>query len=95
MTDIRNMTTDNSRLKSIYDPRYRLAINELANLRRQAQLSQKKLGDAIGLSQSDISKVENFQRRIDIIEFLDWVRMVTSDDTVTIMELWEKINAIR
>ena len=58
--------------KSIYDPRYKQLIRFLAEARRQSGISQAKIADTLSLSQSDISKIETCERRIDFIEVIDW-----------------------
>lgn len=61
------------RKSSVHDSRYRKLIYELIRFRRDSKMSQKELADCLGLTQSDISKVERFERRIDLIECLDWL----------------------
>jgi transcriptional regulator with XRE-family HTH domain len=55
--------------KSIHDLRYRSLIEALANERKRLNISQAELADHIGLSQSDISKIELLERRLDVLEF--------------------------
>ncbi len=55
--------------KSIHDLRYRALIDALANERKRLNISQAELADQIGLNQSDISKIELLERRLDVLEF--------------------------
>ncbi|HOW76884.1 MAG TPA: helix-turn-helix transcriptional regulator [Candidatus Competibacteraceae bacterium] len=55
--------------KSIYSPEYSDLIKRLTRERRQLGLSQVEVGESIGMSQSDVSKIENQDRRIDVYEF--------------------------
>ena len=55
--------------KTIHDQRYRALIQELADERVRLGVSQHDLAAQVGLSQSDISKVEKYERRLDILEF--------------------------
>ena len=70
-----------SKIKSIHDSRYRELIEVLAEERIRLNISQGELGEQIGLHQSDISKIEKFERRLDVLEFamiLDVFRISTN-----------------
>ena len=60
-----------NRTTTIHDSRYKALIRRVTELRKLTGLSQKELAQAIGVSQSDISKVERCERRLDIIELYD------------------------
>ena len=64
-----------TRTTTIHDSRYQSVIKRVTELRKSAGLSQKEIAQAIGVSQSDISKVERCERRLDVIELYDvlWV----------------------
>lgn len=62
-----------SHLPTIHDPRYRTLMKELVAMRLAAGLKQEDMGEILGLSQPDISKIERFERRLDALEFLDWL----------------------
>jgi transcriptional regulator with XRE-family HTH domain len=55
--------------KSIHSPEYSDLIETLTRERKRLGLSQAEVGQMIGMSQSDISKIENQERRIDVLEF--------------------------
>lgn len=54
--------------KTIYNSRYQKIINELMKERVRLGISQGELATQIFLNQSDISKIEKFERRLDILE---------------------------
>ena len=58
-----------SKSKSIYLSEYSVLIERLTRERRRLGLSQAEVGKSIGMSQSDISKIETQDRRIDVYEF--------------------------
>lgn len=58
-----------SKSKTIHSPDYSALIDILNRERKRLGLSQSEVAEAIGMSQSDISKIENQERRIDIYEF--------------------------
>lgn len=55
--------------KTIHAPLYQRLINELAQERIRLNISQGELATQIGLNQSDVSKIEKFERRLDVLEF--------------------------
>jgi predicted transcriptional regulator len=55
--------------KTIYDKRYQELISELTKERVRLSVSQDELAAQIGLNQSDISKIEKFEKRLDVLEF--------------------------
>ncbi|OZA29247.1 MAG: hypothetical protein B7X93_06105 [Hydrogenophilales bacterium 17-61-9] len=55
--------------KSIHTPEYSDLIDWLTGERKRLGLSQAEVGESIGMSQSDISKMENQERRMDVLEF--------------------------
>ena len=55
--------------KTIYDKRYQELISELTKERVRLSISQDELAAQIGLNQSDISKIEKFEKRLDVLEF--------------------------
>lgn len=57
---------------TIHNPRYRNIINKLVKQRKDAGIKQEEVAKAINLTQPDISKIERFERRLDVLEFIDW-----------------------
>ncbi len=55
--------------KTIYNKLYQSLINELTKERIRLSISQSELADNVGLNQSDISKIEKFEKRLDVLEF--------------------------
>ena len=55
--------------KTIHDKRYQELISELTKERIRLSISQDELAAQIGLNQSDISKIEKFEKRLDVLEF--------------------------
>ena len=55
--------------KTIHDSLYRKLVNELTQERIRLNISQGELATQVGLNQSDISKIEKFERRLDVLEF--------------------------
>lgn len=56
------------RQKTIHNEQYCKIVSELRSERKRLGLSQAEVAKALGVSQSDISKIETLERRIDILE---------------------------
>ena len=53
---------------SLFKSEYRIFINFLRGKRAQTAVTQSELADLLGIRQSDVSKYEHCQKRLDIIE---------------------------
>ncbi|WP_034297017.1 helix-turn-helix transcriptional regulator [Herbaspirillum sp. RV1423] len=56
----------------LYTPRYEALRLQLQAVRIKAQLTQTDLAQKMRKTQSYISKVENGERYVDVMEFIDW-----------------------
>ena len=65
--------------RSIHSETYRELIGRLAEARAAAGLTQQALADRLGRPQSYVAKVEVFERRLDVIEFLEMARGIGVD----------------
>lgn len=54
--------------KSIHDNDYRLLINLLRSKREELAVTQEQLAEQLEVTQAIVSKIETFERRIDIVE---------------------------
>ena len=59
-----------SKEKTIFDERYRSLISNLASERKRLGISQQELAELLGVKQPDVSKIEKFERRLDVLEFM-------------------------
>jgi transcriptional regulator with XRE-family HTH domain len=68
-------------------------VSLLIEARQKAGISQSELAIALELKQPDISKIENNERRIDFIEFLDILTYIAkkSENPNLVMSAIEKI----
>lgn len=60
-------------MKSIHDPRYRKLVEQLIALREARDTTQTQLAEQLGKPQSYVAKVENLDRRLDVVELRDWL----------------------
>jgi len=69
------MATPRRPVRAMHTPRYRRFVKRLVLAREQAGLTQKQAADALGQRQPWVSKCEAGQRRVDVIELLDFARI--------------------
>lgn len=56
-------------MTSVYSVEYQLVIKTLRDARIEKGITQAKLAEALGRPQSFIAKVENGERKLDVVEF--------------------------
>jgi transcriptional regulator with XRE-family HTH domain len=66
-------------MKSIHDPRYIAMIAHLVQVRKSKHINQEVLAERLGIDRTQITKVERFIRRLDIIELCDWLEALEYD----------------
>lgn len=57
------------RQKTIHNEQYQYLLGQLSLERRRLGLSQAEVAESLGMTQSEISKIETGERRVDILEF--------------------------
>ena len=60
-------------MKSIHDPKYIEMIDHLKQVRKSLKISQTTVAARMGWDNRDISKVESYVRRLDLIELCYWL----------------------
>ncbi|HGH1346074.1 helix-turn-helix transcriptional regulator [Acinetobacter nosocomialis] len=61
-------------MSSIHDPRYIGLIKCLIKMREERKVTQVQLAASLKKHQSYVAKIENLDRRIDLIELKDWLK---------------------
>jgi transcriptional regulator with XRE-family HTH domain len=76
-------------MSSIHDPRYSKLITLLISIREDKAITQVELATSLKKHQSYVAKVENFDRRLDIIELNDWLKElnVTLSEFVQVLDI--------
>jgi hypothetical protein len=72
---------------TIHNDDYRRLIRQITELRKHAGISQKGIAVHIGLDQPDVSKIENFERRLDALELLLWIKAVSPERHTAIVNM--------
>jgi transcriptional regulator with XRE-family HTH domain len=73
--------------KSIYSKKYGQFLDLLIEARKDADLTQVEVASRLGRPQSFVSKYENGERRLDVVEFLDIAKAVDFDVVKLIRKL--------
>lgn len=60
-------------MKSIYTDDYINIISVLRAIRVNKNITQAEMAKLLNTTQSYVSKVENRERRLDVIELLSWI----------------------
>ncbi|EBP7621317.1 TPA: helix-turn-helix transcriptional regulator [Klebsiella oxytoca] len=66
-------------MSSIYSDEYQLVIKLLRSARIDRKITQSQLAELLGKPQSFVAKVENGERRLDVIEFAAIARLLSLD----------------
>ncbi|EFL3109112.1 TPA: helix-turn-helix transcriptional regulator [Escherichia coli] len=66
-------------MSSIYSDEYQLVIKLLRSARIEQRITQTQLAESLGKPQSFVAKVENGERRLDVIEFATIARLLSLD----------------
>ena len=61
---------------ALHTKRYRKFCQRLVEARKSAGITQAQLADALRKPQSYVAKCEAAQRRLDVVEFLDWANAI-------------------
>ena len=62
-------------MPSIYSPAYRAFLARLRKARADAGLTQEQVARQLGRPQSFVSKCESGERRVDVVELMDFARV--------------------
>lgn len=81
--------------KTIYTPPYELVVTKLKQARLKAKLSQEDLADRIGRTQLWISRTERGERRVDLLEWLEYLLGCEADPHAFLDEVVKKVRLPR
>ncbi|WP_366079887.1 helix-turn-helix transcriptional regulator [Sphingomonas sp.] len=73
------MATGRATTPGFRDPRYRQLIERLSAERRTLNMTQAELAIKLGLHKQFVSRVELGERRLDVIELVDFARALGID----------------
>jgi len=73
---------------SIHSTVYRELIEFLIEARNTAGLTQQAVADSLGRPQSYVAKVEGCERRLDVVEYLEFANAVGANPLPSIKSAW-------
>lgn len=76
--------------KSQFSAAYRRFTQLLVDARTEADLTQTVLAEKLGWQQTDISKVERGEQRLDVVEFLQFANALEIDAAEFICQLQKR-----
>lgn len=77
--------------KSVFTDAYAAVVEYLVELRKTQGVSQVELASRLGKTQQFVSLVERKDRRLDIVEFLVWVRALEADTEKALLEVAQSL----
>lgn len=77
--------------RSVFTDAYASVVEYLVALRKERGVHQSVLAERLGKPQQFVSKVENRQRRLDVVEFYAWVRALGADPTEAIIQVYQQL----
>jgi len=77
---------------SIHSTVYRELIEFLIEARNTAGLTQQAVADSLGRQQYYVAKVEGFERRLDLVEYLEFANAVGVSPISAIKAAWVQVS---
>lgn len=74
-------------MSSIFGEEYKTFLKLLIAARQQAGLTQQKVADGLKRPQSFVSKYENGERRLDVVEYLHVSKVIGFDPCQIVRQL--------
>ena len=67
--------------KTIFDDKYRDMVNRMVEIRKHHGWTQRELAYKLKVSHCYVGRVETYERRLDIIETIKWLRILKLSDS--------------
>jgi transcriptional regulator with XRE-family HTH domain len=82
----------NKRLtKSLYTKEWEVLLELLRDLREAQGWTQEQLAKKLGRPQSTVSKIEAGERKLDVCQFVDYLRILNADPIAAMRRLMKAI----
>lgn len=78
---------------TVHNTVYKDLIARLLPARTAAGLTQQDVADALGKPQSYVAKVEGLERRLDVIEFLEFAKAIGIDPMPVLRATWKVVQS--
>lgn len=77
--------------KTIHSQAYKKLITHLIEARQGKGLTQQELAKKLKRPQSYVAKVEGYERRLDVIEYLEMAKAIGTEPLPTIKNVFKKL----
>ncbi|MDY4380161.1 helix-turn-helix transcriptional regulator [Pectobacterium brasiliense] len=78
-------------MASIYSDEYQSVIKILREARIEKGITQENLANTLGRPQSFVAKIENGERRLDVVEFVHIAHLLSVDASTVLEKIAHKI----
>lgn len=78
--------------RSLRTPGHQALMQVLIETRKSKGITQQELANRLDRPQSYIAKVETGERRLDVVEFLDWAAALDSKPGLLVDLIWVRSN---
>jgi transcriptional regulator with XRE-family HTH domain len=82
-------------LRSTHSPLYRALLARMRAARQARGITQQELARRLGKPQSYVSKAESGERRLDVVEFLHFMRAIEGEPHALLRDLEREYRATR
>lgn len=73
--------------KSLYTNEWEALLRLLKELREERGLTQEQLAKTLGRPQSTVSKIEAGERKLDVVQFIDYLQILEVDPVAAMRRL--------
>jgi transcriptional regulator with XRE-family HTH domain len=82
----------NKRLtKSLYTAEWEILLKTLKGLREQKGWTQEQIAEKLDRPQSLVAKIESGERRLDVCQFIDYMRVLEADPVAVMRQFVKTI----
>ena len=79
--------------KSAFTPQYEIFRRQLVRLRKEAGISQRELAKRLKREHSLVAKVEQGERRLDVLEYIWFCEALGQDPVKVLADVYSRIKA--
>jgi len=77
--------------KSLYTAEWEAVLQILRDARGKRGWTQEQLAKKLGRPQSLVAKVEAGERKLDVVQFIDYMRVLESDPVASMRKILKKV----
>ena len=77
--------------KSLYTAEWEILLKTLKNVREKQGWTQQQLARKLGRPQSLVAKIEAGERKLDVCQFIDYMRILEADPVAVMRRIMKSI----